>query len=309
MRLYRHVRALATEHRRGVVAVGNFDGVHLGHRTVIGEAGRIAEAISAPWGVLSFEPHPREVFQPDVEPFRLTPFRDKARTIGALGVDFLAAQKFDIAFSQCSAESFVADFLVAGLGVRHVIAGYDFRFGHKRQGSCETLLALGRRFGFDFTAVSAASDDGGGLYSSSRARELIAAGQVSEAANILGRPFCISGRVRSGDRLGRQLGFPTANVWLGRYARPAFGVYAIRADLGGGKSVAGVANVGVRPTVGGSEPRLEAHLFDFSGDLYGRRIAVELIRHIRAEKKFDGLDALRAQIATDSAEARRILEA
>ncbi len=309
MQLYRHVRSLADRHRRGVVAVGNFDGVHLGHRTVIGEAGRIAEAVKAPWGVLTFEPHPRAIFQPGHEPFRLTPFRDKAQAIRGLGVEFLIARRFDVALSQCSAEAFVTDFLIGALGVRHVVAGYDFRFGHKRQGSCETLLAMGRKLGFDFTAVSAASDDGGGLYSSSRARELLSDGKVEEAAKVLGRPFAISGRVMGGDRRGRQLGFPTANVGLGAYQRPAFGVYAVRARLPDGAKVAGVANIGSRPTVAGNAPRLEAHLFDFSGDLYGKRIAVELIRHIRPEKKFDGLDALQAQIARDCADARQILQA
>ena len=308
MRIYRHVNSVVPEDLGAVVAVGNFDGVHYGHRTVIGEAGRIAKANDKRWGVLTFEPHPRAVFQPDQAPFRLTPFRAKAKLIAALGVDFLIAQRFDMAFSQQSAQSFVADYMAAALNVEHVVAGYDFKFGHKRQGSCETLLAEGRRLGFDFTAVAAASDDGGGLYSSSRVRELISGGDILEAAEILGRPFAIEGRVMPGDRRGRTIGFPTANIGLGAYIRPAFGVYAVRADIGDGQTVDGVANIGARPTVGGTVPRLEAHLFDFDRDIYGRRIRVDLIRMIRPEKKFDGLDALKAQIARDSDAARTILK-
>jgi len=308
MRVYRYKEAMQAEHRGAVIAVGNFDGVHVGHRAVISEAGRIAKANGAPWGVLSFEPHPRAVFQPNIEPFRLTPFRAKAEAIEGLGVDFLIAQRFDMAFSKMSASDFIEKYLMDGLGVRHVVAGYDFRFGFKRQGSCETLLAEGAKFGFDFTAVAAASDDGGGLYSSSRARELLAQGDVESAAEVLGRPFEIEGRVLSGDRLGRQIGFPTANVGLGPYIRPKFGVYAVRAHLADGRLVDGVANIGARPTVGGAIPRLEANLFDFDEDIYGQRIAVQLIAFLRDEKKFDGLDALKAQIARDAAQAREVLE-
>lgn len=173
MRIYRQARSLQEQHRGAVIAVGNFDGVHRGHRTVIAEAGRVAASAGLPWGVLTFEPHPRNVFQPDIAPFRLSPFRAKAELIAALGVDFLIAQKFDMAFSKQGADSFVEDYLVATLGVHHVVAGYDFKFGHKRQGSCETLLAEGQKMGFGFTVVAAASDDGGGLYSSSRTRELV----------------------------------------------------------------------------------------------------------------------------------------
>lgn len=308
MRIYRHIQSLDAADRGAVVAVGNFDGVHCGHRTVIGEAGRIAKAFGARWGVLTFEPHPRAVFQPDGPPFRITPFRGKAAEIAGLDVDFLIAQRFDMAFAGQSAAAFVADYLVGALGVRHVVAGYDFKFGHKRLGTCETLLAEGGRHGFDFTAVAAASDDGGGLYSSSRVRELLAAGDMPAAAEVLGRPFTIAGRVRGGDRRGRTIGFPTANIRLGGYIRPAFGVYAVRAATDDGRRIDGVANVGSRPTVGGTEPRLEAHLFDFDGDLYGRRLTVALIEMIRPEKKFDGLEALKAQIARDVSAAKQILE-
>ncbi len=307
MRIYRQAKSLQEQHADAVIAVGNFDGVHRGHRTVIGEAGRIAAASKLPWGVLTFEPHPRRVFQPDVAPFRLTPFRAKAELIAALGVDFMIAQRFDMDFSKQSATDFVEDYLIATLKVDHVVAGYDFKFGHKRQGNCETLLAEGQKMGFGFTAVAAASDDGGGLYSSSRTRELVAEGDMAGAAAVLGRPFSISGRVAAGDRRGRTIGFPTANLGLGGYIRPAFGVYAVRARLAGGRTVDGVANLGLRPTFDGTAPRLEVHLFDFERDIYGMRLDVALLDMIRPEKKFDGLDALKAQIARDCDTARDIL--
>ncbi len=312
MRIYRQAvgphGALAAPHRGAVIAVGNFDGVHIGHQTVIGEAGKLADADGLAWGVLTFEPHPRCIFQPDVPPFRLTPFRAKAAAIEALGVDFMIAQRFDVAFSKQSAQAFIEDYLVNGLGVRHMVAGYDFKFGHQRQGTCETLLSAGRRLGFDFTVVSAASDDGGGLYSSSRVRELVQAGEMRAAADVLGRSFAISGRVMTGDKLGRTIGFPTANIALGGYIRPAFGVYAVRAARADGSVVDGVANLGSRPTVNGNAPRLEVHLFDFAADIYGERLNVSLLEMIRPEKKFDGLDALKAQIATDCVTARTLLQ-
>jgi len=312
MRIYRQAvgsaGALAASHRGAVIAVGNFDGVHMGHQTVIGEAGKLAEAGGHAWGVLTFEPHPRCIFQPDVAPFRLTPFRAKAEAIEALGVDFMIAQRFDVAFSQQSAKAFIEDYLVKGLGVRHMVAGYDFKFGHKRQGTCATLLSAGREMGFDFTVVSAASDDGGGLYSSSRVRELVQAGQMHATADVLGRPFAISGRVMGGDKLGRTIGFPTANIALGGYIHPAFGVYAVRVLRADGSRVGGVANLGSRPTVNGNAPRLEVHLFDFDADIYGERLNVSLLEMIRPEKKFDGLDALKAQIADDCVSARTLLQ-
>jgi riboflavin kinase/FMN adenylyltransferase len=308
MRIYRQAKSLQGQHKGAVIAVGNFDGVHRGHRTVIAEAGRIAASAGLPWGVLTFEPHPRNVFQPDVAPFRLTPFRAKAELIAGLGVDFMIAQKFDLDFSRQSAADFVEDYLVGTLKVHHVVAGYDFKFGHKRQGSCETLLAEGQKLGFGFTVVAAASDDGGGLYSSSRTRELIAAGDMDGAEAVLSRPFSISGRVQGGDKRGRTIGFPTANLALGGYIRPAFGVYAVRMTLADGRDVDGVANLGLRPTFDGTAPRLEVHLFDFAEDIYDMRVNVALLEMIRAEKKFDGLDALKAQIARDCDKARDILK-
>jgi len=309
MRVFRYFRSVDEDIRGAVVAVGNFDGVHLGHQAVIGEAGRIARAMGRQWAVLTFEPHPRSVFRPDDPAFRITPARAKIEAIRGLGVDALIVKRFDLAFSQCPAEEFVSRVLVENLGVRHLIAGYDFHFGHKRQGDCAMLLEMGGKLGFDFTVVHEASDDGGGAYSSTRVREHIAAGEVRAAAEILGRPYHISDRVRRGDARGRTIGFPTANLTLGNHVQPKLGVYAVEADAGDGTLIKGVANIGRRPTFDGEGVVLEAHLLDFEGDLYGRRLDVRLIEFIRPEKKFDGIDALKAQIAGDRDRAREILNA
>jgi len=311
MRIYRHFETLPQEARGAAIAVGNFDGVHLGHQGVIGEAGRIARAANRPWAVLTFEPHPRRVFKPDLEPFRLTPFRAKARALEGLGVDAMIVQRFNRDFSQRPAEDFVTQVLVEGFGARHVVAGYDFVFGHNRGGNCEMLLAMGQKLGFGFTAVSAIEGPDGQVYSSTRVRQCLAGGDVAGAAAVLGRPFEIEGRVAHGDKRGRQIGFPTVNLHLGSMVRPALGVYAVRVGLLHDREarwIDGVANVGKRPTFGGEDVVLEAHLFDFTGDLYGKRVTVQLLQYIRAEKKFDGLAALRAQIAADGDAARGILK-
>ncbi|MDP6895565.1 MAG: bifunctional riboflavin kinase/FAD synthetase [Rhodospirillales bacterium] len=310
MRIYRHYRTLPDEARGAAIAVGNFDGVHKGHQAVIGEAGRIARAGGLPWAVLTFEPHPRRVFQPDQPSFRLTPMRAKARALEALGVDAMIVQRFNRDFSQQPAEAFVQNVLADGFGANHVVAGYDFVFGHKRGGNCELLLSMGKKLGFGFTAVSAINDGEGVVYSSTRIRRCLGDGDVRGASAILGRHFSYEGRVSHGDQRGRTIGFPTLNLHLGSTVRPALGVYAVRVGiLEGGETVwhDGVANVGKRPTFGGEDVILEAHLMDFSGDLYGKLIAVTLIDFIRAEKKFDGLEALRAQIAADTKTAQNIL--
>ena len=312
MRIFRDFRALPADARGAAVAVGNFDGVHLGHRAVIGEAGHAAEVADIPWAVLTFEPHPRRVFRPDAPPFRLTPFRTKAREIAALGVDNLIVLRFNLAFSHVEAQAFVRDILVTGLGARHVVCGYDFVFGHDREGDGELLLRMGRRDGFAFTCVRQMRDGLGEGYSATRVRECLRKGDPRGAARILGRPFEIEGRVALGDRRGRTIGYPTANVTLGPYVRPRKGVYAVRVGLGDGEDLLwrdGVANLGHRPTFAGTDTLLEAHLFDFDGDLYGQRVRVALTDFIRPERRFDGLDALKAQIAEDRADARRLLAA
>ena len=311
MRIYRHYDALPADARGAAVAIGNFDGVHPGHQTVIHEAGLIAGDMCRPWAVLTFEPHPRAFFTPGSEPFRLTPFRSKARRIAELGADLLIVQRFDKAFSSLPAEDFVNTVLVDGLGAGHVVSGYDFVFGHKRGGNCELLLAMGAKKGFGFTAVNAQTDSSGEAYSSTRGRERLGDADPRGAAAILGRDFEIEGRVARGEARGKSIGFPTANIPLGAYLRPALGVYAVRAAIeqeNGEIWLDGVANIGVRPTFGSDGVVLEVFLFDFDDDLYGKRLRVRLVDFLRPEKKFDGVDDLKAQIAQDSAKAQKILQ-
>lgn len=311
MRIFRHYTDLPEDARGCVVAIGNFDGIHKGHQVVINEAGSIARAQNKPWAVMTFEPHPDSLFKPDAAPFRLTTMRTKAHQIESLGVDELLIQHFDLDFAGLSAEDFVDEVIVKGLGASHVVSGYDFQFGKKRQGHCDTLLHMGRERGFGFTAVPKVVDEDGVVYSSTRVRECLQAGDPRGAAHVLGRAFELEGRVEHGDARGRQLGFPTANIHLGDFLRPATGVYAIRAGFDEGLDTTwfdGVANFGRRPTFSAEDDVvLEAHLFDFSGDLYGKHLRVELVERLRDERKFDGLDAIKAQIALDCEKAREIL--
>ncbi len=311
MRILRNLEDLPAPLKGGAVAVGNFDGVHKGHRAVIGEAGRIARGAGAPWLVLTFEPHPRSVFSPNTAPFRITPPPVKARLIAQLGVDGLIELPFDLEFSRQSAETFIENVIVRGLGAQHVVSGYDFVFGHGRKGNCELLLHKGRELGFGFTSLAAHGDEEGGAFSATRVRTLLREGKPREAAEILGRDFEIEGEVEGGAQRGRTIGFPTANVQLGPYIRPATGVYAVRVVSVGDERPrwhGGVANFGSRPTFDGNGELLEVHLFDFDGDLYGKRLRVALIEHLRPEIKFAGIDALRTQIAADAETARRILK-
>jgi len=310
MKLFRHTADLPADLRGAVVALGNFDGVHRGHQAVIRTALDIASDLGAPAAVLTFEPHPRSLFQPGAGPFRLTPLRIKARLVERQRPDALFVLHFDQALAARTAPDFVDGVLVRDLGVRHVVAGYDFVFGHRRGGNIDLLRTMGDTHGFGVTEVQPVLDEGGAVFSSTRVREALAAGDPGLAAAILGHAFEIEGRVEHGDKRGRTIGFPTANVELGDYVRPKFGVYAVRAGVDQGESTvwhAGVANLGRRPTVGGQVERLEVHLFDTDQDLYGRHLRVQLRHFIREEMKFAGLDALKAQIATDAAMARTLL--
>ena len=307
MYILRHPSPLRPAARGAVVAIGNFDGIHLGHQAVIGIAGRLAREAGAPQAVLTFEPHPRSVFQPAGPPFRLTPFRVKAQLLRRLGVDVLFSLRFDLALASRSAEDFVREVLVEGLGIRHAVVGYDFVFGNRRRGTAALLVEMGRELGFGVTTVEPVQT-GEEIYSSTRIRHLLEAGQPRDAASLLGRPWEIDGRVERGDQRGRTIGFPTANLLLADYLRPAAGVYAVRAGIGrDGAWHDAVANFGRRPTFNGTDLRLEVHLFDFAGDLYGRHLRVQLIDYIRPEQKFSGIDALKAQIAADAEAARAIL--
>lgn len=310
MRVHRHIQDVPEKALGAAIAVGNFDGVHRGHRAVIGEAGRIAKTAGVPWAVLTFEPHPRGIFAPGTPPFRLTPFRAKFREIAALGVDHLIVLRFSRAFSAIPAEDFVNRVIVDGLRARHVVCGYDFVFGHDRGGDGELLLHMGKSNGFGFTCVSQVVDGAGEGFSATRARDCLRNSDPRGATHVLGRPFEIEGRVLVGERRGRTIGFPTLNLALNSYLRPAKGVYAVRVGLDDGGETEwfnGVANIGLRPTFAGEDVNLEAHLFDFDGDLYGRRVRVALIDFLRPEQKFAGLDELKAQITEDSQQARIIL--
>jgi riboflavin kinase/FMN adenylyltransferase len=306
MRLIRHCDEFAQTHRGCVVALGNFDGVHLGHQAVIRTAIDLAAAIGRPSGVMTFEPHPRQVFAPDLPPFRLTPFRVKARLIEALGVDLLFQQHFDRDFAAIDADGFIAGQLVRCMGVEHVVVGHDYVFGRGRGGDCALLLRAGAALGFGVTIVEPQCD-GGEIHSSTRVREALTRGQPAEAAAILGHYWEIEGRVEHGAARGRSIGFPTANLRLGEYQRPATGVYVVRAGIDQGGATVwhdGVANYGRRPTFDGTDEVLEVHLFGLNESLYGRHLRVALVDHLRPERKFAGLDELRAQIALDAETAQ-----
>ncbi|MDZ5646233.1 bifunctional riboflavin kinase/FAD synthetase [Nitrospirillum sp. BR 11828] len=312
MKLLRHYEDAPADVRGAVVALGNFDGVHLGHRAVIGQARALANDLGRPAAVMTFEPHPRSFFRPNDPPFRLTPLRIKTRLVAALGVDALVVLHFDAALSGMTAEEFVEKVLVQGLGVHHVVAGYDFLFGHNRGGDMDLLRALGGQHGFGVTEARPVANGAGEPYSSTAARRHLQEGRPQEATAILGHPFEIEGRVEHGDKRGRTIGFPTANIEIHDYLRPQFGVYAVRAGVDEGAATVwhdGVANLGRRPTVGGTVERLEAHLFDFDGDLYGRHVRVQVLDFIRPEMKFESFQALKDQIVSDADEARRRLAA
>ena len=313
IRAIRHPGPGSSHPRGSVLAMGNFDGLHRGHAVLIRRVCDLAQAEGRPSAVLTFEPHPRNVFLPSAEPFRLTPFRVKERELARLGIDLLFVQHFDLRFAAKTAEDFVAEVIVGAIGATHVVVGWDCTFGNRRRGTPDLLRAAGTQQGFGVTVLEPIHGADGTVYSSTQIRELLKAGRPREAAALLGRFWEIDGRVAIGDRRGRTIGFPTANLGLDDYLQPAFGVYAVRVcgdgpdDPLAGRTVDGVANLGLRPTVGGLVPRLEAHLFDTDVDLYGRHLRVALIEFIRAERKFAGLEALKAQIAQDAVRARTIL--
>ncbi len=305
MRIFNDWRGLPDDARGATVALGNFDGVHLGHATVL----RAAHAArpDAPLAVLTFEPHPREVFRPDDPPFRLTLSAERADALSALGCSLLFELPFNHVFSLMMAEAFVGEVLHQGLGARHLTTGVDFAFGHRRGGDAGFLAARAEALGMGVTQVPPLTDAGGPL-SSTRIRRALQDGYPARATVELGRPWAIRSMVAHGDKRGRTIGFPTANVALGRHLEPARGVYAVTVRLADGTMHDGVANIGRRPTVNaGPESRLEVNLFDFSGDIYETEITVALIAYIRPEVRFSGLDALKTQIAADAAEARTLL--
>lgn len=292
--------------RGGIVALGNFDGFHLGHQAVVGRAVQRARAEGRPVLVATFDPHPVRHFRPDTPPFRLTSLDQRERLFAAAGADAMLVFHFGAELAAVTAQDFVAEWLAARIGAAGIVTGEDFTFGKGRGGNVAVLRELAPAHGMSVDAVGPVSDDGGPV-SSSRIRDALRAGDCDEAARLLTRPFAIQAQVEHGDKRGRELGYPTANMNLGSYLRPRFGVYAVRGHLPGGVRVDGVANLGIRPSFDPPKELLEPYFFDFSGDLYGQTIEVEMIRHLRDEMRFDAMDALVAQMRSDEAEARSIL--
>ena len=292
----------------GIVALGNFDGFHLGHQAVVGRAVEAARAAGRPALVATFDPHPVRHFKPDAAPFRLTTLDQRERLFASAGADAMVVFRFDADLAALTAEQFVAERLLGCLRVAGVMTGQDFTFGHAKGGSAAVLAALGHGAGFSAETVGPVALDDEQV-SSSRIRELLRAGDMRGAARLLTRPFTIEGIVQHGDKLGRTIGYPTANIDMGRYLRPAYGIYAVRGRLADGRVLEGAANLGVRPTFDPPKELLEPYFFDFSGDLYGQCVSVELIEYLRPEAKFDTLEALTAQMDADCLAAREILSA
>ncbi len=307
MRILRHHRNLSPETRGAVVALGNFDGVHRGHQALIAEAKRIARESGKQLAAVVFEPQPQEFFKPDAPPFRLTPFRAKAHLLSQQGVDILIVLHFNRELSQLSAQDFVLEVLKKELAAAHVVVGADFRFGKGRAGDAGVLSYMGEMEGFGVTVFDLASGGDAQKISSTRIREALKSGKPEEAARLLGHWWTVEGHVATGDGRGRNIGYPTANLKLEHTLEPAFGIYAVRATVDEKRTLDGVASFGIRPMFEIKKPLLEVHLFDFAGDLYGKHLAVSLIAYLRPEQKFENVDALKAQMAKDELEARRLL--
>ncbi len=307
MRIVPGWKGLADADRGASVALGNFDGVHRGHQQVIALAAKAARETGAPLGVISFEPHPRRIFQPDAPPFRLMTNDQQARALAGLGVDVFYVLPFDAELEHLTDRAFAQRVLHDGLGVRHVSVGFDISFGHGRTGSPESMRQYGAEMGFG-VSVAEAVGEGAEKFSSTQVREALRDGRPEIAAKVLGRPFAIEGMVEHGRQLGRKLGFPTANVALVDYVVPRFGVYATRTRLPDGREIAGVANIGVNPTIDGViAPRLEVWLFDFDEDIYDQVIETDLVTFLRDEAKFSSLEAMTEQVMADAARARELL--
>lgn len=311
MKRHRRHDGLAPGDRGAAVAIGNFDGVHLGHQSVLALARAAAAEHSAPFGIVTFEPHPRRFFNPETPGFRLMTAETRARRLEKLGVQQLYELTFDAGLAALPAETFVQKVLAGGLGIRHLVAGADFRFGKGRGGDTALLQRLGPECGFGVTVAPLVSDDQG-EHSSTAIRAALTAGQPEEAARMLGHWHRIEGVVEHGDKRGRDLGFPTVNLALEGLHLPRYGVYAALVDVLDGPHAGrylGAASIGERPTFGENRPNLEVHLLDFEGDLYGARISVALVAFQRPEARFDSADALVAQMHADVAEARALLVA
>ncbi|MCR9086022.1 MAG: bifunctional riboflavin kinase/FAD synthetase [Rhodobacteraceae bacterium] len=313
MRIVRGYSDVGPEDRGACAAIGNFDGVHLGHRSVIEQARAAARETGAPLGVVTFDPHPRSFFAPQAPAFRLMNAEAKEHRLSQIGVERLFVLPFDAGLAGLEAEAFAAQVLAAGLGLRHVVVGADFCFGKGRSGSAQDLARFGPEIGFETTIAPLLSiNTEAGPVSSTRIRQALSDGHPRDARAMLGHWHRIEGPVIHGEKRGRTLGYPTANLSLAGLHLPRFGVYAVTAEVLTGRHVgiySGVASLGVRPMFGENLPNLETHLFDFSGDLYGAHLSVGLVEFLRPEQRFDGVEGLIAQMTQDSARARDSLAA
>ncbi len=293
--------------RGAVIALGNFDGFHLGHQAVAGRAIALAKEQGRPAIIATFDPHPVRHFVPGAAPFRLTTLDQRQRLFAAAGADAMLVFEFDGDLASTSAQDFIVELLVKRLGAAAVVTGEDFTFGKNRGGNIGVLRDVGAQHSLQSIAVGAV-DDASGIISSSRIRDALRDGDPAAAAALLTRPFTVEGIVQHGDKNGRLLGYPTANVDMGQYLRPKYGIYAVRGRLPDGRMLNGAANLGIRPSFDPPKELLEPYFFDFSGDLYGQTIEVEFHAFIRGEAKFDDLEALKVQMAKDCDQARNILE-
>ncbi len=303
MEVVRGLHNLRPRHRGCVATLGNFDGVHLGHQAVIGQLAEKAQELRLPTLVMIFEPQPLEYFRPDQTPARLTRLREKLMALRRYSVDRVLVVRFDRSFAAMTAEDFIERVLVEKLGVRYLVVGDDFRFGHERRGDFAMLAAAGLRHGFPVVNVHTYAIDDERV-SSTRIRERLAAGDLAGAERLLGRPYRMSGRVAHGDKIGRRLGVPTANIHLHRRETPVRGIFVVELFGIDGEPWPGVASIGTRPTVNGTRVLLEVHLLDFDRNLYGAHVHVNFLHKLREEKRFDSVDEMVRRIREDIAQAR-----
>jgi len=306
MELVRGIYNLRERHRGSVVTIGNYDGVHRGHQHVLSVVRGKARELGLPATVVTFEPTPREYFESDAAPARLMRLREKIEAFPLYGIDRAVILRFDRHMQGVSAADFVDRLLVNGLGTRHLVVGHDFHFARKREGNIDTLREAGARHGFSVEEVNRFLVDGERV-SSSLVRAALGGGDLKRAASLLGRPFRIAGRVRKGQQLGRKLGYPTANLALHRKVVPLWGIYAVHVSGAGLVDHPAVVSLGTRPTINGTDPLLEVHVFDFDGDLYGKYLDVDFVQRLRDEQRFESLDALVEQMHRDAAQARAVL--
>lgn len=303
MELIRGIHNIRTQHHGCALTIGNFDGVHLGHQQVLRLVSERARVLGVPSMVMTFEPQPLELFNPNHAPARLTRLRDKFVQLSRLDIERLLCVNFDHQFAQLDAETFIHDLLVKHLGVKFLVIGDDFCFGRQRRGNFTMLQQAGKTFGFDVVSTQSFCVDRQRV-SSTAIREALARDDLVAAKEMLGRHYSISGRVSHGRKLGRTIGFPTANIPLKRCVSPVSGVYAVRVSGLGNSPIDGVANIGNRPTVNGVRQQLEVHLFDFQGNIYGKQLEVALLHKLRGEHKFESFEALKQQIELDAEAAR-----